>query len=61
MQRKKETRPESLQAKGRAHKSTNSLSQREWERKWDEIAPATFAVTLFFFTFLALGEAGVIL
>ena len=62
MQRKKETRPESLQAKGRAtQKSTTSLSQLEWERKWnEEMGPAVIVMAIFLFAFRALGEAGVI-
>lgn len=60
MQHKKETRP-SLQAKGRApRKSTHSLTQSAWERKWDEMGPATVAIAVAMFAILALGEAGIL-
>lgn len=60
MQRKRETRP-IRQDRERVQKSTTSLSQREWERKWDkEMGPAVVAMAIVMFTFLAFCESGVI-
>lgn len=56
----KETRPAD-QSNERAQKSTTSLSQREWERKWDkEMGPAVVAMAIVMFAFLAFCESGVI-
>lgn len=60
MQREKKTRPAD-QSNGRAHRSNASLSQREWERKWnEEMGPAVIAMAVAMFAVLALGESGVI-
>lgn len=60
MQRKRETRPAD-QSNERVSRNTASLSQREWERKWDEeMGPAVVAMAIVMFAFLAFCESGVI-